>query len=86
MAKTTRNEAWHEAYKAIFSKTGCLRLTVDQVSGYMGVPKRDVCRRYPEAGTTTGPVMAVASASGSIHCWIRNLERTREVYHERSHA
>ena len=47
MAKTTRNEAWHEAYKAIFSKTGCLRLTVDQVSGYMGVPKRDVCRRYP---------------------------------------
>ena len=36
MAKTTRNEAWHEAYKAIFSKTGCLRLTVDQVSGYMG--------------------------------------------------
>jgi len=72
MAKTTRNEAWHEAYKAIFSKTGCLRLTVDQVSGYMG--------------TTTGPVMAVASASGSIHCWIRNLERTREVYHERSHA
>ena len=77
MAKTTRNEAWHEAYKAIFSKTGCLRLTVDQVSGYMGVPKRDVCRRYPDG---------VASASGSIHCWIRNLERTREVYHERSHA
>ena len=36
MAKTTRNEAWHEAYKAIFSKTGCLRLTVDQVSGYSG--------------------------------------------------
>ena len=54
MAKTTRNEAWHEAYKAIFSKTGCLRLTVDQVSGYMGVPKRDVCRRYPDGWNNNG--------------------------------
>lgn len=54
MAKTTRSEAWHEAYKAIFSKTGCLWLTVDQVSGYMGVPKRDVCRRYPDGWNNNG--------------------------------
>ena len=41
MAKSTRGEAWHNAYNAIFGETKCIRLTVDQVAGYMGVPKRD---------------------------------------------
>ena len=48
MAKSTRGEAWHNAYNAIFGETKCIRLTVDQVAGYMGVPKRDVCKRYPD--------------------------------------
>lgn len=54
MAKLTRCEAWHDAYSAIFGETKCIRLTVDQVSGYMGVPKRDVCKRYPNGWSNNG--------------------------------
>lgn len=27
-----RPEAWHDAYKAIYSKVGCIRLTVGQAA------------------------------------------------------
>lgn len=54
MAKSTRGEAWHNAYNAIFGETKCIRLTVDQVAGYMGVPKRDVCKRYPNGWNNNG--------------------------------
>lgn len=54
MAKSTRGESWHNAYNAIFAETKCIRLTVDQVAGYMGVPKRDVCKRYPDGWNNNG--------------------------------
>lgn len=48
MAKSNRPEAWHDSYKAIFDKAGCIRLTLEQVSVYMGIPARYVRKRYPE--------------------------------------
>lgn len=48
MAKSNRNDAWHDSYKAIFAKTGCIRLTLEQVSVYMGIPARYVRKRYPD--------------------------------------
>ncbi len=48
MAKSTRNEAWHESYKVIFARFGCIRLTLEQVSTCMGIPARYVRKRYPE--------------------------------------
>jgi hypothetical protein len=54
VAKSTRGEAWNTAYRAIFAETKCIRLTMDQVSAYMGVPKRDVCKRYPDGWNNNG--------------------------------
>lgn len=54
MAKSSRSEAWHDAYQAIFDKAGCIRLTVDQVAGYMGIPTRYVCKRYPDGWANAG--------------------------------
>lgn len=48
MAKSNRNDAWHDSYKAIFAKTGCIRLTLEQVSVCMGIPARYVRKRYPD--------------------------------------
>ena len=48
MAKSTRSEAWHDSYRAIFEKYGCIRLNIEQVSVCMGVPSRYVRKRYPE--------------------------------------
>ncbi|WP_419056420.1 hypothetical protein [Hominenteromicrobium sp.] len=48
MAKSNRNEAWHESYAAIFGRYGCIRLTLEQVSVCMGIPARYVRKRYPE--------------------------------------
>ena len=54
MAKSTRGETWNTAYRAIFAETKCIRLTMDQVSAYMGGPKRDVCKRYPDGWNNNG--------------------------------
>ena len=48
MARSSRNEAWHESYAAIFDRYGCIRLTLEQVSVCMGIPARYVRKRYPE--------------------------------------
>lgn len=48
MAKSTRTEAWHESYKVIFGRYGCIRLTLKQVSVCMGIPARYVRKRYPD--------------------------------------
>ena len=40
MAKSSRTEAWHDSYKAIFGRYGCIRLTLEQVSVCMGIPAR----------------------------------------------
>ncbi len=47
MAKSARNEAWHESYQAIFAQFKCIRLTLEQVSVCMGIPTRYVRKRYP---------------------------------------
>lgn len=51
MAKSTRTDAWHDSYKAIFGMFGCIRLTIKQVSACMGVPERNVRKRYPDGWT-----------------------------------
>lgn len=48
MAKSNRPEAWHDSYKAIFGRYGCIRLTLEQVSVCMGIPARYVRKRYPK--------------------------------------
>lgn len=66
MAKSSRNEAWHDTYKVIFNKlsekdpvtnpTGAprIRMTRDEVAVCMGVSKRDVCRIYPDGWRNNG--------------------------------
>lgn len=51
MAKSSRTEAWHDSYKAIFDRYGCIRLTLEQVSVCMGIPARYVRKRYPNGWT-----------------------------------
>lgn len=51
MAKSNRPAAWHDSYNAIFDKAGCIRLTLEQVSVYMGIPVRYVRKRYPDGWT-----------------------------------
>lgn len=51
MAKSSRSEAWHDSYKAIFDRYGCIRLTLEQVSVCMGIPARYVRKRYPNGWT-----------------------------------
>lgn len=48
MAKSTRNEAWHDSYQAIFARYGTIRLSLEQVSVCMGVSPRFVRKRYPD--------------------------------------
>lgn len=53
MAKSNRPEAWHDSYKAIFGRYGCIRLTIEQVSVCMGIPARYVRKRYPDGWANT---------------------------------
>lgn len=80
MAKSNRPEAWHDSYKAIFGRYGCIRLTLEQVSVCMGIPARYVRKRYPEGWSNMAGRKAPAAAtpSGWIPCWIRNLVLTEE--------
>lgn len=43
-----RSEAWHDAYKALFSRFGCIRLSVEQAALATGCSARQVVRRYPD--------------------------------------
>ena len=49
-----RPEAWHDAYKAIYDKTGCIRLTVEQAAIQMGTTAKRVTQQYPEGWSTQG--------------------------------
>ena len=83
MAKSTRGEAWNTAYHAIFTETKCIRLTMDQVSAYMGVPKRDVCKRYPDGWNNNGAGDGRGKRIRSIPCWIRSMGCTDAWLHWR---
>lgn len=42
-----RPDAWHDAYRAIYSTTGCIRLTVAQAAAQMGTSPKRVTQQYP---------------------------------------
>lgn len=65
-----RPDAWHDAYRAIYSTTGCIRLTVAQAAAQMGTSPKRVTQQYP--------VRAGARPSGWTPCWIRNSNFTEE--------
>ena len=43
-----RPEAWHDAYKAIYGRIGCVRLTVTQAAAQMGTTPKRVTQQYPD--------------------------------------
>lgn len=49
-----RPEAWHDAYRAIYGKTGCIRLTVDQAAAQMGTTAKRVTKLYPDGWSAEG--------------------------------
>ena len=68
MAKSTRGEAWHESYKVIFERVGCIRLTLEQVSVCMGIPARYVRKRYPDGWANMWPILTLRMMWLPI-CW-----------------
>ena len=44
-----RPEAWHDAYKVIYSKVGCIRLTVGQAAEQMGTTTQRGFEVYEQA-------------------------------------
>lgn len=66
MAKSTRDERWHETYQSIFHKLSekdpknnpkglpRVRMTKEEVSVCMKVPFHDVCRVYPDGWRNGG--------------------------------
>ena len=65
-----RPDAWHDAYRAIYSTTGCIRLTVAQAAAQMGGSRSSI--------RMVGAVRAGARPSGWTPCWIRNSNFTEE--------
>lgn len=53
MAKSKRDERWHSDYAAIWGLYHCTRLTMEQVSVCMNIPKRYVRQRYPDGWEKT---------------------------------
>ncbi len=49
-----RPEAWHDAYRAIYSATGCIRLTVAQAAAQMGTSPKRVTQQYPDGWSGRG--------------------------------
>ena len=49
-----RPEAWHDAYRAIYSTTGCIRLTVTQAAAQMGTSPKRVTQQYPDGWSGQG--------------------------------
>ncbi len=49
-----RPEAWHDAYRAIYSATGSIRLTVTQAAAQMGTTPKRVTRQYPDGWSGQG--------------------------------
>ena len=49
-----RPDAWHDAYRAIYSATGCIRLTVAQAAAQMGTSPKRVTQQYPDGWSSPG--------------------------------
>lgn len=79
MAKSARNEAWHDAYKVFLDKFGAY-LNINQASQCTGIKPRYIYQRYPYGWESVSSTKGDSKGHGKIIRLDRLLDQVYGVY------